>query len=318
MFEPATGFAGSTVRVAEVGEDTVDRDNRFRIEPVEPGEHVLTVTGEGHLNRQVRIQMKTGGANEIPALTLAEDGNFNLGAFDEIYRDDGERGTARMVRQPRFRIDRSDFRDLPGSAGGRLMTDIENTIRGEMARAIAPFLAGVEVTREDRLPNYVTPCEVPAYEVHIWAESDLRNDEGYQLLGWAWWCWWPDRSEVRGGLMSFDDSARTDTILHELVHLLGAAGHLESTPWRSIIGAPDNASFLTPMDELHLRFLYERPPGILSPDDGRNVLMSDLTHMAGGSQMEQRCLVFADGSVRLEVGYPGELRMVGSRGQPSP
>jgi hypothetical protein len=307
LFDPSTSFAGSTFRVAGVAEDTIRADNSFRVEPIEPGEYVIAVIGPNHLNRQVKVEMKAGGPNEIRALTLAEDADFNLPAFNEIYRDDGERGTARMLRQPHFKIKREDFQALSGDGGSRLMGDIEEFITGDMARAIAPFLRGVQVTRAANLPRYSTPCDVPAFEVHIYAESDLRNDDNERLLGWAWWCWWPERSEVRGGLMSFDDSALGDTVLHELVHLLGGADHLESEPWRSIIGAPNNSPGFTRMDELQLRYLYQRPPGIRTPDDGRQAATNDLTRVSSSGAMEMRCLLFADGTARIERGYPGQL-----------
>ncbi len=41
-------------------------------------------------------------------------------------------------------------------------------------------------------------------------------------------------------------------------------------PGASIIGVPRSLTQLSLMDEQHLRFLYRRPAGLMSPDDARS------------------------------------------------
>jgi len=301
-------FSGSTVKLIGVGEDTVRGDNSFRIDEVPPGEHELAIHGPNHLKRQLMIEMQPGGANKIPDLDLAEDESFNLLAFDEIYREDGEIGTARMTTRPRFLIDQEDFDSLPGSRGDRLISEIKAAIRGPIAQAVAPFLDAAKMNTHATLKSYSGPCRLPAWEIHWHAERTLRNSDGELLLGNAWWCWWPDSGIVRGGILTLDDEADTGTILHELVHQLGTANHLVRAPGNSIIETPLSAPHLTLMDQQHLRFLYRRPPQLMTPDDASGLDTVDMTQLSGGGgELEMRCQIFADGTMRIERAPAGGL-----------
>lgn len=302
MFDPSSNFAGSRVQVSGVIAETVASDNSFRLEPIQPGDYVLVVVGQGHLKRHVRVRMKAGGPNEIPALDLAEDLTFNLQAFDEIYREESERGTARFVEQPKFLIDREDFDALPGTRGDFLVARINEAIKGPIKMAIRPFFSGVQVVERASIRNYANPCELPEGEINWQAERNLQNDMGEPLLGQAWWCWFPDAHIVRGGILSLDDEAEMSTILHEIVHIIGGADHLEKAPGASIIepGTSRRVGALTSMDEQHLQFLYSRPPRLMSPDDARGLPPADLTEVSGGSGQQVRCNIYKDGRVEIE------------------
>lgn len=306
MFDPTVSFAGATVRVVGVGEDTVRTDNSFFIDPVAAGEYVLTVSGPTVLHRKVEIEMQAGGANEISRLDIVELAPFNIDAFDEIYRSEGERGTARFVDRPDFYIDQKSFDSLPGGTGARLISEIDMATRGDIRRAVGRLFAGVQVTTRN-VKQYSSPCELPAGDVNWYADRELRDENGQRLLGRAWWCWYPAFNQVRGGMLYLDALAGTGTILHELVHIIGTADHLERASGTSIIEAPRSISQLSPMDEMHLGFLYARPPGLMTPDDARGLGTAGLTGLASGSGMEMRCTLYPDGRVVLERGYPGSL-----------
>ena len=309
LFSPATNFAGSRIKVVGSGVDTIRSDNSFRIEPVMPGEHVISVVGTGHLNRHLRVEMLAGGPNEIPDLDLAEDTLFNLPAFDEIYREDGERGTARFLKRPRFLIDQKDFDGLPGATGDQLISEIKMATTGPIRQAIGPLFAGVQVITRASIQDYTSPCDLPDNEVNWQAERELRSSEGELLLGQAWWCWFPEHNAVRGGILTLDDQADTGTILHELVHLLGGAAHLEKSPGSSVISVPRSVAALSTMDEQHLQFLYKRPAGLETPDDARRLDPSGLTQLSGGAGMEVRCHIFPDGRAQIErAPYGGFIR----------
>lgn len=304
MFDPTASFTGATIRVIGEAEDTIRTDNSFFIDPVPPGSYVLSVFGPALLNRKVEIEMKPGGANEIARLDLVEQAPFNLEAFDEIYRSEGTRGTARFVDRPDFYIDQKSFNKLPGGAGSRLVSEIDMATRGPIRKAVGPLFAGVKLTTKN-LPQYASPCNLPEGDVNWYGDPDLRDEEGQRLLGLAWWCWYPSINEVRGGMLYLDDSAGTGTILHELVHILGTADHLVKAPGSSIIQSPRLITQLSPMDEMHLEFLYARPPGLVTPDDARGLGQSGLTSLAGGSGMEIRCRLYPDGRAVLDRGFPG-------------
>lgn len=304
MFDPSTSFAGARIRVVGEAEDTIRADNSFFLDPVPPGDYVLTVTGPTVLHRKVEIEMKAGGANEIERLDLVEVVPFNIDAFDEIYRSDGERGTARFTERPDFYIDQKSFDKLSGGNGARLAAEIEEAIQGPIRRAVSPFLNRVQIATRT-LQTYASPCDLPEGDVNWYADRELRDDDGQRLLGLAWWCWWSSLNRVRGGMLFLDDSAGSGTILHELVHILGTADHLEKAPGSSIIRSPRFLDHLSEMDEMHLAFLYTRPEGLMPPDDARGLGTAGLTSLSGGSGEEVRCLIYPDGRVVLERGWAG-------------
>ena len=302
MFDPTASFAGATIRVTGIANDTIATDNTFFLDPVPAGRHVLAVSGANLLNRKVEIEMKSGGANEIASLGLVEEAPFNLRAFDEIYREEGETGTARFTERPDFFIDDRSFGELSGGNGNRLRSEVQMAITGPIRRAVGPLFSGLRVSSRTLKQEWESPCDLPEGHVYWYAHRDLRDEEGSRLLGQAWWCWWSTQHRVRGGILRLDAEANPGVIHHELVHLLGTADHLEKAPGSSVIRVPSTASGLTAMDERHLEFLYARPPGLMTPDDATGLGLNDLTTRASSSGAEVRCRIYPDGRVVLDRG----------------
>ena len=96
--------------------------------------------------------------------------------------------------------------------------------------------------------------------------NECPVEEQFIIAGYATHCFISTNNNVVLGAVWLTPCTDSVVIEHELIHTLCAL-HLESRPFLSLMGSPGGARRFTTMDALHLRYLYGRPGGVISPDN---------------------------------------------------
>jgi hypothetical protein len=267
-----TRFTGTEVRLAGVGTTTVDANNEFSFENVSSGVRQLELSGSNHLTRRVDINVTQSGVNRF-GIELVETAGFDLAAFDEIYRDFQVEGTVRWNRRPtRVVLDRQTLGALPQGLGF-FEAEVRRAYTGWLPANTGGFFSGtpVSVGNTASFTSEGFDCsDVPDGEVHIVGVDECPVEEMFINLGSATHCFNTVGNEVVLAAIFFNPCTTSSTVEHEVIHTL-CASHLESRPNASIMGSPGGARQILPIDRRHMRYLYSRPAGTLSPDDSRGL-----------------------------------------------
>ena len=281
MFDDSTSFSGSTFETA--GSVTqIDGRNRFSIGTVPSGVHVASFMGPAQFTRRVRLSLTGAGTLHFDNLELVEKSQFNLPAFDEVYRE-RDNSTVRFITEPRWVVDRSSFRT---TAHYEL---VRQTIRNTFPPLARGFFSSPAIS--DGTVNDDSCETVPVGTIAISAGSraSLPCED---CIGLAQQCAFQNGSLANARIW-FADGTNRSVIEHEIIHAIGASGHLERSGGSSIM-VPRGPANMTGMDRKHLYYLYSRPPGTASPDD-----MSTLPPLMG--------TVEAGGQVQVEIGPEGHI-----------
>ena len=292
FYTPGTNFGGTRVTLVDSGvSTTVDSSNKFGFDNVSSGVQRLEFTGGNHVNRRVRVRIQDGGINRFDGLTLVESAPFDLAAFDEIYRTiDGAAGTVRWRQRPsRVLLDRNSLGDLPQGLSF-FETEIKRAYNTWLPNNTGGFFAGTPVNTSslgDLDPEAFDCSDVPVGQIHIFGVDECPMDEEFVTLGLATHCFNTVGNEVVLGAIFFNPCTDEATIEHEIIHTLCAL-HLESRPADSIMGSPRSSDDITilPLDRRHMRYLYDRPPGTLSPDDMWGAAPLSSMFSAGGGSLQ--------------------------------
>lgn len=266
LSDASASFEGTQVRIVGVGQSTIDASNRWGIEGVPPGIHQLELSGSSHLRRRLEIRVEAGGVNHFDGLVLVEPAPFNLSAFDEIYRSFAIPGTIRWSQQPtRVVLDRKSLSSLDQGLGF-FESEVRSAFTGWLSDASDGFFDGTPVVKGS----------IPVPDLESFSCDDVSEGEIYivgydfdctQALGWESHCIDSIGNAVSRAVIWLSDCSTQRTIIHELIHTL-CAGHLDTMAHLSIMGGSGfGAPGITSMDSLHMRYLYDRPPGVGTPDD---------------------------------------------------
>lgn len=314
----SASFEGTTVDLVGEATTTVDADNQFCFDNVSAGVKRLEFSGSTHLTRRVRITVSPGMINFFDDIDLVESGTFDVAAFDEIYRSFSVEGTVRWNTPPtRVMLDRDSLSSLDQGLDF-FESNVRRSYNGFLTNNTNGFFASTPVTVGSigpLDPEDFSCSDVPVGEIHIVGIDECPMEENFIILGSATHCFDTVGNEVVLGAIFFNPCTTVSTIEHEIIHTL-CAGHLESRPNASIMGSPGGAGEIQPLDRRHMRYLYSRPPGTLTPDDAWALTPMDPTSSASGAFLGSPA-----GDLRLPSGRPdpeAERLLLPSRVSPQP
>ncbi len=266
---PSTDFSGTQVEIMGVGTTTVNANNEFSFDSVPAGNQRMELTGPNHLTRRVNINVSQSGVDTFSNIDLVEPGPFDVDSFDEIYRSFQVDGSVRWLRKPsRVMLDRDSLASLPQGLEF-FEREVRQAYGGWLPNHTDGFFAGTRVTTGsigNIDPEAFDCSDVPQGEVHIIGIDECPMEEVFVILGQATHCFSSVGNEVVLSAIFFNPCTTEATIEHEIIHTL-CAGHLESMPNASIMAPSGGPMEITPLDRRHMRYLYPRPAGTLSPDD---------------------------------------------------
>ncbi len=263
-------FAGTEVELLGLATTTVNASNEWGFESVMAGTYTLVFRGAGHLERRIRVNVLANGISRFANLTLVEPGPFRLDNFDDIYREfDATAGTIRWTRRPnRVLLDKSSLEVLP-QGFDFFDSEIRSAFSTWLPENTNGFFSGTPVRSGDM--GLVDPddfgCEdVEDGDLVIVGIDECPREDNFLILGTATHCFNTVGNEVILGAIWFNPCSDETTIRHEIIHIL-CAGHLDSQVNNSILGSPGGSDTITDMDRLHMKYLYDRLPGVRSPDN---------------------------------------------------
>ncbi|MDX1644493.1 MAG: hypothetical protein R3244_09075, partial [Thermoanaerobaculia bacterium] len=307
-------FQGTEVEIVGHGSSTVDENNEVCFDDVAAGVQRAAFTGPNHLTRRVRLNIMAGVVNIFDGVDLVEPGPFDVEAFDEIYRSFSVDGTVRWKTPPtRVLLDRDSLGSL--DQGLAFFEDnVRRSFNTWLSNSTEGFFAPTPVTVGSIGPidpEDFSCSDVPPGEIHIVGIDECPVEENFIILGSATHCFDTVGNEVVLGAIFFNPCSTVTTIEHEIIHTL-CAGHLESRPNDSIMGSPGGAEEILPLDRRHMRYLYRRPAGTITPDDAWGLTpLEPMTSVAGtqlGSPAGDLFLPrVPDGGVDDEILRPSRL-----------
>jgi len=284
LLNPGTSFSGTTVQAGGVSTQ-VTTANEFGFD-LPAGRHTLTFTGNRHTTRMISIDVVDGAVNRFDGLDLVETPEFNLAAFDDIYREDGD-GTFRWVRTPKVFVDRGSLSQLPQGWDFFQREIIDKNLRGRMGQ----LTNGVWGNLDIRVGNFKelpieSPClEVGNFELHFrGVVDDCGRDGGNITLGIASHCVFSEGNEAVTAVVTFNKCTSQSTVTHEIIHTL-CSRHLDNTTASSVMTPFTDSTIddMTPMDANHIRYMYRRPPGVRTPDNSVNLEVFTSSFLGGSS-----------------------------------
>ena len=253
--DPGTDFSGTEVQLVGGGTTTVNGNNEFGFDDVDPGERRLEFTGPNHLTRRVNVFVSGAGVDTFDGIELVENGPFNLAFFDEIYRSFQIEGTVRWnVRPTRVMLDGDSLGALPQGLDF-FESEVKRAFNGWLPNNTNGFFAGTPVTVGSigAIDAEDFDCsDVPTGEIHIVGIDECPMEENFIILGSATHCFNTVQNEVVLAGIFFNPCSDVATIEHEIIHTL-CASHLESSPDSSIMGSPGGSGEIMPLDRRHMR-----------------------------------------------------------------
>lgn len=266
---PGNIFDGTQVELVGVGTSMIDGNNQFGFENVPAGLQQLEFTGGSHLARRVDINVSASGVDHFDDIDLVESQSFDVEAFDEIYREFQVEGTVRWNTRPeRVMLDKASLEALPQGLAF-FEDEVRKAYNSWLPNNTDGFFAGTPVNVGgigSIDPDQFDCSDVPVGEIHIVGVDECPIDETFIILGSATHCFSTVNNEVVLAAIFFNPCSTVATIQHEIIHTI-CAGHLESMPNGSIMGSPGGAEEILALDRRHMRYLYTRPAGTMSPDD---------------------------------------------------
>ncbi len=266
---PSNLFAGTEVELVGVGTTSINAKGEFGFDDVPAGEQRLEFNGPNHLQRRVNINVSQSGRNEFSGIELVESAPFDVDSFDEIYRDFQVDGTVRWNRKPtRVLLDRDSLSKLPQGMAF-FEREVKRAYNGWLPANTDRFFAGTRVVTGsigNIDPEAFDCSDVPAGEVHIVGIEECPIQEVFVVLGQATHCFNSVGNEVVLAAIFFNPCTSEGTIEHEIIHTM-CAGHLSSKPGASVMAPSGGPESITALDRRHLRYLYTRPAGTVTPDD---------------------------------------------------
>ena len=268
FLNPGTPYGGTTVQSSTGASTQVTTSNSFGLD-LPAGQHTLTFTGGRHATRVISVQVADGVTNRFDGIDLVETPEFNMPAFDDIYRE--REGTFRWVQKPKIFIHRDTLSNLPQGWEFFRREIIDKNLSSRMGELTNGVWANLDI----RVGNFRdlpedSPClEVGNFEIHFRGiKDDCGRDSGSLTLGVASHCVFSVANEAASGVVTFNPCTGEGTVTHEIIHTL-CSRHLDNAAGESIMTpfADSRVTDMTQMDMNHIRYMYSRPPGVRSPDN---------------------------------------------------
>jgi hypothetical protein len=293
-----------TVDIEGVGTTTTNDAGQYGLDTeIETGILPMTLTGAGYIRRDTYID--ASGPLTVNATVIADGGDYSASGFslayhDEVFRDNGTRGTRRWASQPAFQIwtrklsctEATQGEDIEkdarwacqkatvldesvsgtwfyNTASSSLSSDVSTLTGGKYGGTYTTYTpeVGAEIdfnSYDDIIDDGVSLVYVHYPEAH----TDTDYDAVSYASSWSWVSSDPsiDGSRAYSWVVIDDLETRDGVFPHEIAHTLGWShpnGYdFSQYPGGSLMG--DNT--ITPRDILQGHIMYDRPLGSLTPD----------------------------------------------------
>jgi hypothetical protein len=284
FYDTSKRYSGTTATLATVPPmiATVNAAGRFDFASVPPGIYALAFTGPEHVDRAVKVQIVSGGGNDLGTIDAVErtvgEFEFRTPKADELMRAPTQAlglASSRWVITPTVYVDVDSLEPFQSSVifgpGGTCPTPtgrLLETIR-DAVNVRAPELTGgrmrpalVEVRPSSSMPAARSAGTITVRGGTLpgtlggaadW-EFNSRNEIVWGAIVLA-------TVNAAGGLGNTDRTIAA----HELGHTFGWS---HTTIGLSIMGESGHRSCLPSLeDKMYGEYHYRRPPGTRSPDD---------------------------------------------------
>lgn len=230
---------------------------------------------------------------------LPMEGEFDLEFFDHVFRDVGDAGTHRWLDEPTFEIWNRVYEctvfaedgacdELVATneaAPGLFVATMRDVIENDSRQYTGGTVTGSRVESSSAHPaETVVPRAQYFVDGRVTIAFVVRPDR----FSWALWRFF-DSGEMVAGHIQINRKHKDlrGVYSHELAHTLGFDHPLglENVPARSIM-RDDHGDGATPIDILHGRILYDRPPNSRTPDDDPGEFVLNALRAASGPHGE--------------------------------
>ena len=288
-----TGAAAAnlTVEIEGVGTTTTDGTGKYSFDTDAIGTLPVTLSGAGYIRRDTYII--ADGTLTADATVIFDGNGFSLPYHDEVFRDNGEKGTRRWTYQPTFQIWLRKFKcteadkdsdDIEYCTKAEALEEsvsgewFDNTVRsvvtGDVSRLTGGKYSGSPITTRDFTPGTVVTMdditENNPGQINILLVDYPNYVPGNQFAHWTTWWWYPSGSAVgqmySAHIMMNAEGTASCSYSHELAHSLGWS-HPNGYDFSQYDGGSImDCDGVTARDELQGRIMYLRPEYSLTPD----------------------------------------------------
>jgi len=279
-----------TVEIEGVGTTTTDGTGKYSFDTDVIGTLPMTLSGDGYIRRDTYII--ADGTPTMDATVIFDGNGFSLPYHDEVFRDNGEKGTRRWTYQPTFQIWLRKFKcteadkesddveycrkaeALEESVSGEWFDNtVRSVITGDVSRLTGGKYSGSPITTRDFTPGTVVTMdditENNPGQINILLVDYPNYVEGNQFAHWTTWWWYPSGDAVgqmfSAHIMMHNKGKQSCSYSHELAHSLGWS-HPNGYDFSQYGGSIMDCDGVTARDELQGRIMYLRPEYSLTPD----------------------------------------------------